>query len=237
MAVKRKGNRVPASRRKSGARAPGRRRLGASDRRRQLLRVAHAEFASRGYDRVSMSEIAKQAGVTKPILYRHFGSKDGLCAAAAELMVEPMLREVREATAPTLAPDGQLWAGILAQLGFIDRHRDEWRVFVREAPARGGPSQAALAEGRRRVTELLADLMRQALRTAGQPIPQPIEVEAQAHCLQGAVEQIANWWEAYPNEPVEGVAVRVMNFAWQGFGDIIDGRYWLPADLRPEEGS
>ena len=217
---------MAVKRQQRSARAP--RRLDSAARRDQLLTIAHAAFAKHGYAGVSMTQIAELAGITKPILYRHFGSKDGLCAAAAELMVEPMLDEVAEATAPTLPPDHQLWAGIVAQLGFIDRHRGEWRVFVREGPARGALSQAALAEGRQRVTALLADLMRQVLQGPDRPGPPAREIEAQAHCLQGAVEQVANWWESYPDESVEAVALRVMNFAWQGFGDILEGRFWVP---------
>jgi AcrR family transcriptional regulator len=203
------------------------RRLPRKERERVILDVAYPMFA-RGYATVSMTEIATAAGVTKPILYRYFGSKDGLCAACAEHMIEPMLKDVGDATRREPSPDRQLWAGIVAQLRFIDEHRDEWRVYVREAPARGGLSDAALEEGRRRVTVLLADLMQQAAGAAGRPGPSRKEFEAQAHALQGAVEQIANWWEGNPGELVEAVALRVMNFAWQGFGNILDGRFWLP---------
>ncbi len=203
-------------------------RMGRDERREQILAIAHRAFVRGGYEGVSMDRIAAAAGITKPILYRHFDSKDGLCAATAELMVEPMLAAVRAATQPDLPPDRQLWAGILAQLEFIDTHRDEWRLYVVTAPARGGLSQAALADGRRRVTALLGDLMRQAVRSAGLPAPPSQEVDAQAHALQGAVEQVASWWEDHPEEPTAAVALRVMNFAWQGFGNILRGELWLP---------
>ncbi len=205
-----------------------RQRMSREERHRQILGIAHRAFARGGYDGVSMDRIAAAAGVTKPILYRHFKSKDDLCAATAELMVEPMLAAVRTATRPDLPPDQQLWAGILAQLEFIDAHRDEWRLYVVTAPARGGLSQAALVAGRRRVTALLGDLMRQALSTAGMPGPPSQEIDAQAHALQGAVEQVANWWEEHPEEPAAAVALRVMNFAWMGFGSLLRGELWLP---------
>jgi AcrR family transcriptional regulator len=197
-------------------------------RERVILDVAYPAFARRGYAAVSMAEIAAAAGVTKPILYRYFDSKDGLCAACADQMVGPMLTVVGDATRREPYPDRQLWAGIVAQLRFIEEHRDEWRVYVREAPSRGGRSEAALEEGRRRVTQLLAELMQQATTAAGRPGPARKEFEAQAHALQGAVEQIAIWWEANPEETVGAVALRVMNFAWQGFGNILAGEFWMP---------
>jgi len=203
-------------------------RLPRAQREEQVLAVAYARFAAGGYDGSSMSAIADAAGVTKPILYKHYGSKDGLFAACVERMVEPMLEHVRKATDPSLPADRQLWAGIRAQLGFINDHRDEWRAFVREAGARGGLPGAALSRGRERVITLLGELVEQANRAAGAaPLPQP-EVEASAHVLQGAVERISDWWERYPDESLDGVALRAMNLTWQGFGDLAAGRVWLP---------
>lgn len=208
------------------------RRLPRAERAEQVLDVAYEAFARCGYDGASMREIAVRAGVTQPILYAHHGSKDGLFAACVERIVEPMLSHVRTATDPCLTADGQLWAGILAQLGFIDEHRAEWRAFVREAGARGGLAGAALSQGRERVVDLLGDLIEQAARAAGAPVPPRKEVEASAHMLQGAVEQIASWWERYPEEPLESVALRAMNLVWQGFGDLAEARIWLPPGPR-----
>jgi len=192
------------------------------------LEVAYEAFASHGYDDVSMAAIAKRAGVTKPIIYSHFGSKDGLYAACADRLVEPMLERVEGAARAAKTPDGQLWAGILAQLEFIDEHREEWRVYIRDAASRGGIPGIALAQGRRRVTALLADLVDLASRTAGTPSPPEAERDAFAHALQGAVEQVANWWEEHPGEDAFAVALRVMNFAWVGFGGLAEGRFWTP---------
>lgn len=204
------------------------RRLSRAEREEQVLEVAYGAFAELGYDGVSMREIAERAAITKPILYTHFGSKDGLFAACVRRMVEPMLRQVRAATDPTLPADRQLWAGILAQLGFIEEHRAEWRAFVNEAGARGGLPGKALSQGRDRVIELLGELVAQAALAAGAPVPPAKELEASAHMLQGAVERIANWWERYPDEPLESVAIRAMNLTWQGFGDLVEARLWLP---------
>jgi len=205
-------------------------RLPRAQREEQVLAVAYASFAAGGYDGSSMSAIADAAGVTKPILYSHFESKDGLYTACADQLVEPMLERVEHAARAAETPDGQLWAGILAQLEFIAEHRAEWRVYVRDAATRGGTPGIALAQGRRRVTALLADLIELASETAGAPPPPEMERDAFAHALQGAVEQVASWWETYPEEAAEAVALRVMNFAWVGFGGMTEGRYWVPPD-------
>src|SRR5437763_7281448 len=58
---------------------------------RQIARVAARLFAERGYDATSVREIVEAAGVTKPTLYYHFGSKEGLAQA---LFTVPMARLV-----------------------------------------------------------------------------------------------------------------------------------------------
>lgn len=210
-------------------------RLTRAEREEQVLGVAFESFAAQGYEGTSMSLIAREAGVTKPILYKHYGSKDGLFAACVERMVEPMLDHVRAAADPSLPADRQLWEGIRAQLGFIHEHRGEWRAFVREAGARGGLPGIALSRGRERVIALLGELVIQANRTAGAAQLPQAEVEASAHVLQGAVERIADWWELYPAQPLDSVALRVMNLTWQGFGDLAEGRVWLPPEDDPGE--
>lgn len=119
------------------------------------------------------------------------------------------------------------WAMIPAQ-SCKSAGRSNWRTFVREAGARGGIAGAALSHGRERVVDLLAELIGQASVAAGAPVPPPEELQALAGMLQGAVEQIANWWERHPEEPIEAVALRAMNLTWQGFGNLSAGRIWSP---------
>lgn len=210
------------------------RRLPRAERIALILDVAYADFARHGYDGVSMTRLADRAGVTKPIVYRYFGSKDGLCTACLRRMGTEMMAAVRAAVDPALPPDRQLWSGILAHLRFIEEHRDEWHVFVREAPLRGELAATTLTEGRRAITRVIATMIGETLAATHAEVPPAIELEVQARALLGAVEQVAVWWEEHPDQPREIVALRVMNFAWQGFGDLLAGRLWLAPELIAE---
>src|SRR5437762_12118353 len=69
-------------------------KLTAADRRAQLLEVGRAVFASHGYEATTLDEVARKAGVTKPIIYEHFGSKDGLYAAIVDREMDDLVRRV-----------------------------------------------------------------------------------------------------------------------------------------------
>ncbi|HEV8064725.1 MAG TPA: helix-turn-helix domain-containing protein, partial [Acidimicrobiales bacterium] len=58
----------------------GRRRLSSTERRAQLIEVGRDTFADVGYEAATVEEIARRAGITKPIVYGHFGGKEGLYA-------------------------------------------------------------------------------------------------------------------------------------------------------------
>src|SRR5688500_10845139 len=75
------------------------RRLPASERRAQLIEVGRAVFAKRGFDATSMEEIADRAKVSKPIVYEHFGGKEGLYAVVVDREMDYVVRRIAEAIA------------------------------------------------------------------------------------------------------------------------------------------
>ena len=194
-----------------------------------MLEVAVQLFAARGYNGVSMDEIAEHVGITKPMLYAYFDSKEGLYLAAIERAGQPLLGALRQAVDPQLAPDRQLWAGLVAFFRFVDEHRDTWAAFFVEASARGGAAAAHVARARRQTISALIEMLATAASGAGIDSALETETEVQAHALLGAAEALAAWWLEHPDQATaELLALRLMNFAWMGFGDLLDGRVWLP---------
>src|SRR5919206_2458918 len=93
-------------------------------RRQQLVELGEQLFAERGFTKASMDELARRAGVTKPVIYELFGSKDGLFRACLEglalRLAESIAEAARGADAAGEAPDpeARLRAGALAFLRF-----------------------------------------------------------------------------------------------------------------------
>jgi AcrR family transcriptional regulator len=178
------------------------------ERERQMLEVAGKAFAARGFHAVSMDEIAEQAGISKPMLYHYFGSKEGLYVAYVRQQGTALLAGMRDASEPGAPPAERLWAGTLAFLGYVDEHRPGWALLYREAVSQGGPLAAEVAALRGRIAAIVQRLF---LSVAGPDSGGTSE--ALGHAFVGAGESVANWWLEHPEEPREQVAELLVRLA------------------------
>jgi AcrR family transcriptional regulator len=191
-----------------------------------MLDVALEVFTRRDFDAASMDEIAEGAGITKPMLYAYFDSKEGLYLACIDRAAQPIIEAVRDAPDPDLPPDLQLWAGLRAFLAWVGKNPEVWSRFFVQASARGGKAEDRVAEFGRELGAVMAGQFTRTAEAAGVSVRE--EVDVQAALLIGATQAAARWWVEHPDTPSELVALRVMNFAWMGLGDLMEGRLWLP---------
>lgn len=178
-----------------------------SVREELILRVAGQVFARGGYDRASMDRIAERAGVSKPMLYAYFGSKEGLYVAYVERtggeLVQRLLAADRAAGSH---PPARLRMVIGEFLGFVQEHRDGWTVLFRELT-----THQPLAEQVAQLRARLVDEVRQMLEdapgggTMGAGLSAPAS-EGVAEAIVGAGEALANWWLKRPEVPRQDVA-------------------------------
>src|ERR687896_2169660 len=103
-------------------RTPIRRKVPRHLRERQMLAVAERAFAAKGFHGASVDAIAEGVGVTKPMVYAYFGSKEGLYRACMARARERLFDTLRANVDPAAPPDEQLWKGLLAFFTFV---RDE----------------------------------------------------------------------------------------------------------------
>jgi AcrR family transcriptional regulator len=186
--------------------SPLRRRMPRPERERQMLEVAGRSFAARGFHAVSMDEIAAEAGISKPMLYHYFGSKEGLYVAYVRQQGSALLAGMRDATAPDAAPPDRLWEGTLAFLRYVDEHRPGWALLYREAVSQGGPLAVEVAQLRARIATIVHRLL-----TATGIASETSEMLA--HAFVGAGESVANWWLEHPQVPREQVAELLVRLA------------------------
>jgi len=190
---------------------PRRPRLAASVRRAQLVDVGRMVFAERGYEAASVEEIADRAGITKPIVYEHFGGKEGLYAVIVDREVEHIVSRIVEGMSQG-SPRARLEGAALAFLTYVKERPGGFAVLLRDAPAskRTGEMPALMYDLADRVGAIFTEQFRKAGYDAkAAPI--------YAHALVGMVAFVGQWWtESRKAPPVESVASHIAALAWMG---------------------
>jgi AcrR family transcriptional regulator len=202
-------------------------RVPRAEREEQMIDAATRIFGKRGYVGASMEEIAAASGITKPMLYAYFGSKDGLYAACMERGEQALERAVKEAVLHSSTPELRLWRGLVAVFDFFDRHPDLFAIGYPSGPTSGAFVEAS-ARGRASMARLLTGLFVDTAVDAGVDPAAAREAEPLAHALTGATIALLAWSASRPKEPRELHALRLMNFAWMGLGNLVRGELWVP---------
>ena len=166
-------------------------------RRRQLVELAEQLFAERGFARTSMEELARRAGVTKPVIYELFESKDGLFRACVDRAIERMAASIVEAFRSETEPEARLRAGGLAFLRFARDNRVAWDLMA---------MQGRFADQAQAVRRDQAQLIRALTAEIAPEGTDPQELEAVAYAVNSAYEGAAHWMWEHPDAPVEQVA-------------------------------
>src|SRR6266487_4454139 len=105
-----------------------------AERREQLLVIGRRLFAERGFDGTSIEEIAAQAGVSKPVVYEHFGGKEGIYAVVVDREMHALLTSMTVALAEEAHPRVLLERAAGALLDYVDSSADGFRIMVRDSP-------------------------------------------------------------------------------------------------------
>lgn len=186
-------------------------RLAASARRAQLVDVGRKVFAERGYEATSVEEIAERAGISKPIVYEHFGGKEGLYAVIVDREIEQIVSRITDAIA-TGTPRERMERAALAFLTYVKERPGGFAVLLRDAPASrsSGEMPALMHDLADRVGTIFTEQFRRAGYDAkAAPI--------YAHALVGMVAFVGQWWTESRKPPaVETVAGHIAALAWMG---------------------
>lgn len=185
-------------------------RMTGTQRREQLIEIGRALFAERGYEGASIEEIAQRAQVSKPVVYEHFGGKEGLYAVVVDREMTILMSMVTESLTRNRSRV-RVERAALALLTYVEERTDGFRILVRDSPmaAEEGTYSSLLNEAMRQVGQLLAgDFSRRGLN------PELAPLYAQA--LVGMVATTATWWLDERTPSKEVVAAHLVNLCWNG---------------------
>ncbi|MGB9184564.1 MAG: TetR/AcrR family transcriptional regulator [Solirubrobacteraceae bacterium] len=160
-----------------------------------ILEVAGQVFASDGYERASMDRIAELAGLSKPMLYAYFGSKEGLYSAYIEVTGRELVQRLARGDRAQVAHAARLREPISEFLSFVSEHRDGWKVLFGEVTA-SRPLVKLVAQLRAQIVDEVRRMLEAG--TGSWPGLAPPASDGVAHAIVGAGESLANWWLDHP---------------------------------------
>jgi AcrR family transcriptional regulator len=207
--------------------APTRRRLTAEERRTAILDAALTAFSQTGYHATSLDDIAREAGVSKALIYEHFASKQELHADLIARNGRELTQRVAGALAAVEVESTvqRLATGLEAFFAFVEERRDAWRMLFRDA---ADPESSAVLD--RMVEQVTAEVTVLISQDPGAReltrVGDDRSLRLLAEMLVGGAQSMANWWTDHPDAPRAQLVEIAMDFAWLGLERLSRGERW-----------
>ena len=189
-------------------------RMSAAERREQLIAISRRLFAERGFDGASIEEIASRAEVSKPVVYEHFGGKEGLYAVVVDREVRSLLSMMQRSLTGG-QPRVLLEQAAMALLDYIEETPDGFRILVRDSPigSASGSFVSIIGDIASRVEHILAaEFKSRGYDAKAAPM--------YAQMLVGMVGTTGQWWLDVRKPSKEQVAAHLVNLAWHGLAGL-----------------
>jgi AcrR family transcriptional regulator len=190
-------------------------RMTGKERREQLLDIGRSLFAEKGFDATSVEEIAQRAGVSKPVVYEHFGGKEGLYAVVVDREMSALLNTITGALTSTGHPRELLERAAFALLDYVEQSSDGFRILVRDSPVASstGSFASLISDAASQVEHIMVNQFRaRGFDTKHAPM--------YAQMLVGMVALTGQWWLDARKPKKADVAAHLVNLAWNGLSGL-----------------
>jgi len=196
-------------------RRDGRARMTGKERREQLLDIGRSLFAQKGFDATSVEEIAAKAGVSKPVVYEHFGGKEGLYAVVVDREMSSLLDAITGALSSSGHPRELLERAAFALLDYIETSTDGFRILVRDSPVAQstGTFASLISDAASQVEHIMVNQFK---ARGFDPKFAPMY----AQMLVGMVALTGQWWLDARRPKKAEVAAHLVNLAWNGLSGL-----------------
>jgi len=181
------------------------------ERREQLVDIGRGLFAERGVDGTTVEEVAARSGVSKPVVYEHFGGKEGLYAVVVDRETTVLLAGMTRALQQGGHPREMLERAALAFLDYVEEHTDGFRILVRDSPV--GRSTGSFASLISDIASQVEYLLAAEFKERGFD---PRYAPLYSQMLVGMVALAGQWWLEVRQPAKAQVAAHMVNLVWNG---------------------
>lgn len=194
------------------------RRMSARERSEQVIDVAEQLFCDKGFDRTSIGDIADAAGVSRPIVYEHHGSKEGIYIAALERAKRQIRNEYLIALDGITEPREVLRAVLDVYLSMVERDPRRWVLLYGGAAV---PLTGDLGERLAEVRTGNADYYGELLQAWVDPTITPQQASQLVPMIFGAANSLATWWLDHMDVPRSRIVDQLTEFCWSGLTTVL----------------
>ena len=163
-------------------------------RNEQLLDIAEELFITKGFATTSIEDIARTAGITRPIVYGHFGTKEGVYLACVRRARAGFQQALVEAVIAHDDPLDQIKSGGEVLLAWLERNPHKWKLLFASSTLLPADYAAQLEDLRFETIGQIAALLRRVMGDT-----EPGRITACAHAISGVGERLGHWWLAEPS--------------------------------------
>jgi AcrR family transcriptional regulator len=206
--------------------AQPRKRMSAATRRASIEDAATVLFAEHGYQGASIGAIARRSGVTPPVLYDHFASKQELYRRLLERHFAELRQVWRENFVGEDPPGQRVARSFDAWFAYIESHPFAGRMLFRDTtgdPQIEAMHQEVAASSRAAIMGLFA-AQPDVERVIGPEVEEGLEMAWIV--MRGVLQGLAMWWYDHPRVPRERVVATAMNALWVGWERTQAGEAW-----------
>jgi AcrR family transcriptional regulator len=208
-----------SSRRSSGARPnAGTKGVARADRERQMVEVGCRLFGESGFAGTSVADVADAAGISKPLIYQYFGSKEGLYAACVRHAAELLTAEIERTAASGTVGLARAVVTLDGMFRALAPHPWMWHLVFDPTAPRDAETEQVLAAYEARILDFGTEGVAEVLRLAG--VDDPADVSAMRAVWENVFRTLVGWWLEHPDESSEAMTERCVRLFSAVFGPI-----------------
>ncbi|MFT4298949.1 MAG: TetR/AcrR family transcriptional regulator [Aeromicrobium sp.] len=178
-----------------------------AERWQQILDIASLAFGTDGFAATNIADIARSAGISKPLIYNYFGSKEGLYVACVDEAGELLAGEMERVARGDVVGVERGLRTLDAMFTILEDRRHLWRLLHDRSAPSTGEVASVITHHTRRIDALAHEGVSELLALSGDP--DALDASALTAVWIGIVDALMDWWVAHPDETAAHMSERI----------------------------